>query len=514
MKAIIGFAGTLVVLIGALVWTYSKDGAGGADAKSITVYCAAGMRVPVEAIKEKYREEFGVQVNLQFGGTGTLLSQIKVAPKGDLFIAADETAVEAARKAGIIVEVLPLCHQYPVIAVRAGNPKGVKGLEDLFRADLRLAVANPETASIGKATKASLGNRWDELAKKVTVMKTTVTELAGDLSIGAIDAAVIWNSTVPQFKGIEAIKVPAFSKRLDTVTVSVLRVTESSPSALKFARYLNAPERGAKIFREKGFDAIEGDSWKEKPKLILYSGGVNRPAVEKTLKEFAVREGVTVETVFNGCGVLCATMETMKDTANPKYPDAYYACDLCFVPPVAEAFSEAVMLTETIIGIAVNKGNPKGVKTLADLAKPGVRLGLNNAKQSTLGFMTQGMLRASALEAAVRKNVVVEGPTADFLIHQMRAGALDAVIVYEVNYKLQEEHLEFLAIDHEGARAVQPFSVRGDSDRRLLAGRLLAFLQKNRVRFEESGFRWLEDQTPVKSTELEIPPWLKQPQRN
>jgi hypothetical protein len=114
----------------------------------------------------------------------------------------------------------------------------------------------------------------------------------------------------------------------------------------------------------------------------------------------------------------------------------------------------------------------------------------------------------------VRNNVVVEGPTADFLIHQMRAGALDAVIVYEVNYKLQEEHLEFLPIDHEGARAVQPFSVRGDSDRRLLAGRLLAFLQKNRARFEEAGFRWLEDQTPVKSTDLEIPPWLKQPQRN
>ena len=97
------------------------------------------------------------------------------------------------------------------------------------------------------------------------------------------------------------------------------------------------------------------------------------------------------------------------------------------------------------------------------------------------------------------------------LINQMRVGALDAVIVYEVNYQLQEKHLEFFPIQHEGARAVQPFSVRKDSERRQLAGRLLAFLQKHRDRFEDSGFTWLGDQPPVKSSELEIPPWLKKP---
>ena len=169
------------------------------------------------------------------------------------------------------------------------------------------------------------------------------------------------------------------------------------------------------------------------------------------------------------------------------------------------------MLTETIIGISTQKGNPKNIETLADLAQEGVKVGICNADQSTLGYMTQGMLRSSALEKAVRKNVVVEVPTADFLINQMRVGALDAVIVYEVNYRLQAEHLEFFPIKHEGARAVQPFSVRKDSERRQLAGRLLAFLQKHRARFEETGFTWLGDQAPVKSSELEIPPWLKQP---
>ena len=92
----------------------------------------------------------------------------------------------------------------------------------------------------------------------------------------------------------------------------------------------------------------------------------------RLLKKFADREGVSVTTVFNGCGILCATMKTMGDAKAAKFPDAYYACDLCFVPPVAEQFPEAVMLTETDIGIVVRKGNPKNIKTWDDLVKPGV----------------------------------------------------------------------------------------------------------------------------------------------
>lgn len=511
MKTLLGIIAVLAILAGSLLWFFFKNDDKDGTGRTITVYCAAGLKKPVEAIAEQYRRESGVQVQLQYGGTGTLLSQMSVARRGDLFVAADETAVEAARQTGIVEEVMSLCRQYPVIAVQAGNPKAIGALDDLFRDDVKVAVANPEAASIGKATKAAIAERWPEFETKLAVMKPTVTELAADLALGAVDAAILWNSTVPQFDRIEAVEVSELSERVDVVTVSVLTASQNPAAALRFARYLTAPEKGAAVMREKGFQAIPGDVWAEKPELVLYSGGVNRPAVEKTLAEFAEREGVTVTTVFNGCGVLCASMQAMKDSNNPKFPDAYYACDLCFVPPVAETFPEAVMLTETVIGIAVHKGNPENVNSLADLAKTDLKVGICNAKQSTLGYMTDGMLRSSALQTAVRRNVVVEVPTADFLINQMRAGALDAAIVYEVNYRLQEEHLEFIPIDHEGARAVQPFSVRADSERRQLAGRLLAYLQKHRARFEEKGFTWLGDQTPVKSSELEIPPWLKQP---
>lgn len=478
--------------------------------RSLMVYCAAGMKQPVEQIALQFEKESGTQIELQFGGTGTLLSQLRIAKKGDLFIAADESSLEEARKLGVIEESLSLAEQHPVIAVAKGNPKGVQTLADLSRPDIRLALPNPEAASIGKVTKKLLGNQWEALAAKAAVMKPTVTEIAADVKLGASDAALVWDSTVPQFEGLAMIQVPELSAHAEKVSVGVLKSAASSVEALKFARYLAAPDKGGAIFQKQGFQIVAGDRWVEKPELILYSGGVNRPAIEGLVQEFASREGISVTTVFNGCGILCAAMKTMKDSTAPKFPDVYYACDVCFVPPVAEHFPEAILLTEAEIVIAVPKGNPKGIHTLADLAQAGLRVGLCNAEQSTLGFMTAGILRSMNLFDSVSKNASSQVPTGDFLVNQLRTGSLDAAVVYRTNLQKQLEHFEAIALPADKAKAVQPFSVRKDSPNRELGKRLLAYLRAHKESFEKAGFVWRGDSAPVKSTELEIPDYLKQ----
>ncbi|MBI3879819.1 MAG: molybdate ABC transporter substrate-binding protein [Verrucomicrobia bacterium] len=476
---------------------------------TLTIYCAANLKKPVEAAAAEFKREFGTEVQLQFGGSGTLISQLRIAKRGDLYLAADDGSMNDARKFELVRETIPVARQHPVIAVRAGNPKNIRTIADLLRADVKVALANPEAASIGRVAKATLTNDWPQLAAHAAVMKPTVTEIASDLSLGAVDAAIVYDSTVPQFKGLEKIEVPEFAKREEVASIAVLTFCQQPAAALKFARYLAAPEKGGAIFKTNGFTPAGGDKWAAKPEMILYAGGLNRVAIEKALKRFADREGITITTVFNGCGILCATMKTMGDASNPKFPDAYYACDLCFVPPVAEQFPEAVILTQTDIGIAVKKGNPRNVKTLADLAQPNLKVGLCNAEQSTLGFMTRGMLKQVGLNDAIRKNVVVETPTADLLVTQLRAGALEAAIVYRVNAQSQAEHIEFFPIQHAGAKAVQPFAVRTTSPNAQLATRLLDFLKANRGDFEDAGFLWRGDEAPLKSKDIVVPDWLK-----
>jgi len=479
------------------------------DAKhSIIVHCAAGLKKPVEAIAAKYQKEQNVEVALQYGGTATLLSQLRLNSAGDLFVAADQGSLEDARKAGVVQESIPLVRQRPVLAVRKGNPLGLSKFEDVYRKDVKIAVANPESASVGKLTRKAFGANWDRFSKQVTVMKPTVTEIASDLSIGAVDAAILWNSTVAQFKNIEAVELPELAAFEDVVSVAVLTSSKNPAQALAFARYLAAPEKGGFVFKENGFDRISGDGWEQHPTMTFYSGGVNRLAIDALVKQFAEREGVNVTTVYNGCGILCATMKSMAEKGD-SVPDAYYACDVSFVPPVALHFPEVLVLTETHIGILVKKGNPHGIKTVADLVKPGLRVGLCNAKQSTLGYMTSGILRGSGVEEAVRKNVVVEVPTADFLVNQMRADGLDVCIVYAVNAAPQAAHLDFLPIDHPGAVALQPFGVNAASPRRQLAGRLLEYFKAHHGAFESAGFIWRGDGQYLKSADIILHDWLK-----
>jgi molybdate transport system substrate-binding protein len=157
----------------------------------------------------------------------------------------------------------------------------------------------------------------------------------------------------------------------------------------------------------------------------------------------------------------------------------------------------------------VPKGNPKNVKTLADLAQPGLRVGLCNAEQSTLGFITRAMLRSSGLLESVMANTSSQVPTADFLINQMRVGSLDAAVVYRVNVLPQAEHFEAIPLPADTGKAVQPFAVRNDSTNRQLSGRLLTFLKNHKESFEAAGFVWRGEEKATPSDKLAIPEWLK-----
>ncbi len=474
----------------------------------LVVYCAAGLKAPVEQASAAFTKETSIPVQLQFGGSGTLLSQLKIAPKADLLISADDDSLRLAREAKLIAETLPLAQQQLVLACAASNPQRIQSLDDLLARKLKLGIPNPEAASAGKVAKKLLDADWPRISNAAAVTKPTVTEVAADVQIGACDAALIWDSTATQFK-LGGIAVKALEKHRERAHVSVTQACKQPTAALQLARFLTAAQRGGEHFKKAGFKTIAGDLWEAQPKLVLYSGAVNRKAIEPLLKDFAQREGVDLTTVFNGCGILCASMKTMKDAQAPRFPDVYYACDICFVEPVAEAFPEAVLLTEAEIVIATPRGNKANIHSLADLARPGLRIGLCNAEQSTLGYMTAAMLRSMNLFDSVMRNASSQVPTGDLLVNQMLTGSLDACVVYRTNLHGKPEAFDTIALPADKAKAIQPFAVHKNSPRRQLGLRLLEHLRANRQAFEKVGFTWRGDSKPIPSEQLPVPDYLR-----
>ncbi|HPA17751.1 MAG TPA: molybdate ABC transporter substrate-binding protein [Verrucomicrobiae bacterium] len=458
----------------------------------LVVFCAAGIKPPTDATATDYQKEYGSPIQLQYGGSGTLLNNLRISHAGDIYIAADESYIRLARERGLIAETLPLARQHPVIAVRKGNPKGIRSLDDLRRDGVAVALANPEAASIGKLTKDTLDKlgRWTPLAARVKVFKPTVGDVANDVKLGSVDAGIVWDSTVRQYPELEAVASAELEPHVETVTLAILKSSKHPTAALRFARYLAASDRGLRHFKAMGYTPVEGDAWAETPELVLFSGAVNRVAVEDAIKAFEEREGARITRVYNGCGILVAQMKA------GGRPDAYLTCDESFVPPVADLFDDGlVRMSETDIVIVAPKGNPKNIRTLQDLARPGLRIGITNPEQSTLGALTQSLLSKAGIRDQVLKNVVTMTPTADMLLNETRTGALDAAVVYIANANKARDHLEISPLKIPGSVAVQTFSVAKNSKHKQLVGRLLEALRtaEQDSRYEAAGFRARHD---------------------
>ena len=105
-KAKIIFFGLLVlaaVLLGSLYFRGGSKDSG--DGTPLVMFCAAGIRVPVEEIAAAYEAEYGVPVQLQYGGSGTLLSSLKVS-NADIYLAADSSYTDLAEEEGILAETM------------------------------------------------------------------------------------------------------------------------------------------------------------------------------------------------------------------------------------------------------------------------------------------------------------------------------------------------------------------------------------------------------------------------
>ncbi|MCH2136229.1 MAG: molybdate ABC transporter substrate-binding protein [Phycisphaerales bacterium] len=443
-------------------------------ADPLTMFCAAGVRGPVEAVAEQWMQETGQRVQLQYGGSGTLLSSLRITPDVDLYLAASNDYLDQAADRGLIQERIPLASQRLVIAVPEGNPNDVQSLDDLLDGRLRVSLPDPKAAAAGRTAQRVLeaAGIWDRLQSSVSVTKPTVNEVALDVRLRAADAAICWDTTTRLMDGVDAISDPRLAPSRESVGIAVTSATRQPTQALRFARYLAARDKGLLTFADAGFTTVKGDVWAIEPRLKLFAGGMLRPAIEPIIKAFCQREGVQIDRSYNGCGILVAQMRS------GDIPDAYAACDQEFLDMVQQHFEDGTMLSRNDLVLLVPAGNRAGLNRTEDLLKPGLRLGLASPQRSALGKLSVDALRAAGVMDALQDsgNVVVESPTGDFLVNQVRAGALDGAIVYRSNASATEavrEHTDIVEIDLPGDPARQPWTVRRNGDHANTLGRLL-----------------------------------------
>ncbi len=503
-RTIVGFSVVLlaftVAALVALQWQTRQD----RSAERLVLLCAAGIQAPVRDTIDEYERYYqqthgrSIRIEVEYGGSGTLLSRLQVERAGDLFLAGDQAFIDTAREHRLVDDAIDLATMTPVIALSAEKAGTIHSLADLLESDHRIGIGVPDAAAIGAATRTALKaiGQWDRLERKVEVMKPTVNDLAADVKIGTIDAAIVWDVIARQF-GLDYVTDAALSAQSARVEIGVIAATEQPTAALHFARFLAAPEKGLRHFEAHHFDVVEGDRWADVPEVTFFSGGVNRRAMEPILEAFQRREGVRINTVYQGCGALNAQMATIHaQDPDHGFPDAYLACDVYYLSPVSDWFEQEATVSTTPIVIVTQAGNPHNIEKLEDLAKPGLRIVVGHPTHCTIGGLTERLFKAEGLYDAIMPNVVEQQPSSGMMVPPVVSGAADASLAYYTDTLPERERLHVVELNNDYARAVQPFGIASTSKHKHLMLRLYRAIGRSQEIYEALGFGWELGRSP------------------
>ena len=499
----------IVAGLGYLALSLRPDAKRNANEKTtVRIYCAAGIAKPVEQIVNAYNEAYQANIEIvRTGGSGELAGLIKTESEtglvggADLYITADDFLLKKAHDEGIVAEQFSLAEQRPVIAVTVQSGREINNINALVVGDLRFGIAS-ERAAVGKLARkiADRENVGVELEEKKATDSENVMTLAQALATGSLDAAIIWDTTVNQVNqanGRDVLKIAAVADRTNkiksNIAAGVIASTESPTPTLRFARYLNGSTKAREAFEQFGFTFLPGDQWEEFPEIHLYCGSMFTPVLENSVREFAKREGVNIYPRWQGCGKLVASINGTEDPE--LFPDAFLACDESFLDRVQEHFLQPMLVSTNDIVIAARSESKFKVDDLTDLLQEKIRVGICEPDQSALGLLTKRLLdsidKSTYRRLTDSASVMVDvGPT---LISQLRAGGLDAAIVYRSNVMAETgdtNPLRIVEIDSELAQAKQPWAVSKQTRNPQLMQRFYLQLRRAELaqRFKKFGF--------------------------
>jgi molybdate transport system substrate-binding protein len=141
--------------------------------------------------------------------------------------------------------------------------------------------------------------------------------------------------------------------------------------------------------------------------------------------------------------------------------------------------------------LAVQKGNPKDIKSIDDLTKPDLKVALSDPQYSTCGEMVEKFLKTKGIYDAVMKNVgnrLTKGHSN--LGNLLKTQAVDAVVMWNGVANTFREHLDIVKTPYEYDTEIQVHVIGLNySEQPEAVRQFMEFVRENGQRiFTEHGY--------------------------
>ena len=168
--------------------------------------------------------------------------------------------------------------------------------------------------------------------------------------------------------------------------------------------------------------------------LFVYSGKALKKPMEDIRIAFEQKYKIKPEIVYAG-SITCLNTIRQTERGDVLIPGA--------VMVIKEAGAlvdnhQYVALHVPVIG--VHKDNPKNIRTINDLAAPGVRLAIGNAKMCSMGRVAESILEKTNLKDQLTQNIVIKTSNsveiADLLVQkEVHAGIMWQDLLAQPEYQ-------------------------------------------------------------------------------
>lgn len=222
---------------------------------ALEVFVGSATKPAIEDAASAFEKESGIKLLLHFGGSGKMLSEMKLARRGDLYLPGSSDYMDLAKREGLVLPDTEkrVAYVVPAINVPAGNPKNIRSLEDLARPGLRIGIARPDSVCVGLYAvevleRAGLAAR---VRPNVVTHAESCEKTAQLVALSTVDAVLGWE--VFHFWEPDKIETiflkPEQVARIGYIPVGVSVFSTQRPKAQRFIDFLAGPE-GQAMFKK------------------------------------------------------------------------------------------------------------------------------------------------------------------------------------------------------------------------------------------------------------------------
>jgi len=222
---------------------------------TIELFVGSASKPATEEAAKAFENETGAEALLHFSGSGKMLSEMKLAQRGDLYFPGSSDFMELAKKEKLVLPETErkVAYLIPSINVPSGNPRGIDALSDLAERGVRVGIARPDTVCVGLyAVEVLVKNGLaDRVKPNIVTHAESCAKTAQLAALGSVDAVLgwrvfhYWNPEKIETVLLEPEQVP----RVGYIPIAVSAYCTQKDVAAQFINFLISP-KGQNIFRK------------------------------------------------------------------------------------------------------------------------------------------------------------------------------------------------------------------------------------------------------------------------